>query len=284
MRIGFIGAGKVGFSLGKFFAQGGVPVTGYYSRRRDSAEEAAHFTNTTAFQDIPSLVAACDALFLTVPDGSITQVYRQLPRDMLNSKWICHCSGALSAREAFPGIEETGARGFSVHPLFPVSSKYEAYKELADAFFCVEGDPEGLELVSRLLRGLGCQVQEISAESKVRYHAACVFASNLVCALAQESIDLLEGCGFSRQGALAALAPLMRSNLNHLCQVGPVKALTGPVERCDVSTVAKHLDCFPTPEERELYRLLSRKLVSVALERHPDQQQTYLTMKEVLRD
>lgn len=74
----------------------------------------------------------------------------------------------------------------------------------------------------------------------------------------------------------------MRSNLNHLCQVGPVDALTGPVERCDVSTVAKHLDCFPSPEERELYRLLSRKLVSVAQERHPEQD--YLTMNEVLRD
>lgn len=282
MKIGFIGAGKVGFSLGKFFVQGGVPVTGYYSRRRDSAEEAAHFTNTHAFHDLPSLIAHCDALFLTVPDGSITDVYRQLPQDMLHGKWICHCSGALSAREAFPGIEETGARGFSVHPLFPVSSKYEAYRELADAFFCVEGDPEELESVSRLLRGLGCRVQEISAESKVRYHAACVFGSNLMCALAQESIDLLERCGFSRQGALEALTPLMRSNLNHLCQVGPVDALTGPVERCDVSTVAKHLDCFPSPEERELYRLLSRKLVSVAQERHPEQD--YLTMNEVLRD
>lgn len=148
-------------------------------------------------------------------------------------------------------------------------------------FFCVEGDPEELESVSRLLRGLGCRVQEISAESKVRYHAACVFGSNLMCALAQESIDLLERCGFSRQGPWRP-TPLMRSNLNHLCQVGPVDALTGPVERCDVSTVAKHLDCFPSPEERELYRLLSRKLVSVAQERHPEQD--YLTMNEVLRD
>lgn len=32
MKIGFIGAGKVGFSLGMFFVQGGISVTGYYSR------------------------------------------------------------------------------------------------------------------------------------------------------------------------------------------------------------------------------------------------------------
>ena len=43
MKIGFIGAGKVGFSLGQFFVQGGLPVTGYYSRHRGSAQEAAAF-------------------------------------------------------------------------------------------------------------------------------------------------------------------------------------------------------------------------------------------------
>lgn len=282
MKIGLIGAGKVGFSLGKFFVQGGIPVTGYYSRRRESAAEAANFTQTKAFDELHSLVEQCDVLFLTVPDGTITEVYRQLLPCDLNGKWICHCSGALSSREAFPGIGETGACGYSVHPLFPVSSKYEAYRELADAFFCVEGDPAHLEQVSQLLRGLGCRVQQIAPEEKVRYHAGCVFASNLVCALAQESIELLESCGFSRREALEALTPLMRSNLQHLCDVGPIEALTGPVERCDSTTVSRHLECFPSPEERELYQLLSRKLVSLAREKHPEQ--NYTTMHQVLTD
>ena len=41
MKTGFIGAGKVGFTLGKFFAENNIQVTGYYSRRRESAKEAA---------------------------------------------------------------------------------------------------------------------------------------------------------------------------------------------------------------------------------------------------
>ncbi|MGN1313669.1 MAG: hypothetical protein ACI4VG_01490 [Lachnospiraceae bacterium] len=32
MRIGFIGAGKVGFSLGRYFGENDVCVSGYYSR------------------------------------------------------------------------------------------------------------------------------------------------------------------------------------------------------------------------------------------------------------
>ena len=43
MRIGFIGAGKVGVSLGKFFREGGLPVSGYYNRHREAAQAAADF-------------------------------------------------------------------------------------------------------------------------------------------------------------------------------------------------------------------------------------------------
>ena len=38
MQIGFIGAGKVGVSLGKYFKEKGRNVGGYYSLTRASAE------------------------------------------------------------------------------------------------------------------------------------------------------------------------------------------------------------------------------------------------------
>ena len=50
MKTGFIGAGKVGFSLGKMFAESGLPLTGYYSRQREAAQEAAAFTRNTRIQ------------------------------------------------------------------------------------------------------------------------------------------------------------------------------------------------------------------------------------------
>ena len=46
MKIGFIGAGRVGFTLGKYFCEHGVEVAGYYSRNIQSAQEAAEFTNS----------------------------------------------------------------------------------------------------------------------------------------------------------------------------------------------------------------------------------------------
>ncbi len=269
MNIGLIGAGKVGFSLGKLFAHGGVPVTGYYSRHRESAQEAALFTESTCYTSLEQLIKDSDALFFTVPDGMITTVYREAMQYELSGKRLCHCSGALSAADAFPGIADTGATGYSIHPLFPVSNRYHAYRELAGAFFCLEGDPSGLPIWQNQLESLGLRVQVISAEAKVRYHAACVFASNLMCALMDESISLLTECGFTIDFAQQALAPLVRSNMEHLLQDGPADALTGPVERCDTATVSKHLRCFSTSQERELYRLLSRRLVDVAAQKNP---------------
>lgn len=46
----------------------------------------------------------------------------------------------------------------------------------------------------------------------------------------------------------------MKANLDHLVQDGPQKALTGPVERGDTTTVAKHLACLPQGDGQQLYR------------------------------
>lgn len=280
MKIGFIGAGKVGFSLGRFFVQGGIPVTGYWSRRRESAQEAALFTGTNHYDTLEALVQESDALFLTVPDGAISSVFERLRELEISGKQICHCSGALTAGEAFPGISRTGAHGYSIHPLFPISSKHTAYRELAGAFFCLENSGPHVPQWQALLRSLGPEVQIISGASKVRYHAACAISSNLMCALVQESLDLLETCGFSRRRALQAITPLMRSNLDHLIQDGPVQALTGPVERCDAATVAKHLACFPSGSERELYRAASQKLLEIAARKNPAR--SYQPLEELL--
>ena len=254
MNIGIVGAGKVGFSFGRMLAEKGVRISGYYSRHSDSAREAAEFTNS-----------------ITVPDNAITEVYRQVAEFEIQDKYICHCSGACTAEEAFPGIHAQGAYAISIHLLFPISSKYNCWRELAGAFFCVEGDAQAVEVFVPLLRGLGLQVQTISPESKAQYHLSCALASNFVCALVQRSAELLSGCGFSETDALHALAPLMRSNLAHVIEHGAVSALTGPIERGDTQTVQKHLSCLTERDDRQLYALLGLEQVKMAQEKHSEQ-------------
>ena len=265
MKIGFIGAGKVGFTLGKYFSEHGIDVTGYFSRSEDSAKEAAEFTGSRCFGDIGELIEKSDVLFLTVPDGIITDVYREVVKYPVRDKLICHCSGAMTASKAFPDIRETGAFAYSVHPLFAVSSKFKAYEELADVFFAIEGDEERIDDIEGLLRSACLHYQRIESDSKIGYHCAAAIASNLMIGLVKESVDILGRCGFSSDDALSALTPLIRGNVQHMLDDGLAESLTGPLERGDISTIEKHLGSFADDEagkdEIMLYKLLS-KIVS----------------------
>ena len=43
MKFGFIGAGKVGFSLGKYLADNEMEVVGYYSEFKEDALQSHQF-------------------------------------------------------------------------------------------------------------------------------------------------------------------------------------------------------------------------------------------------
>lgn len=47
-------------------------------------------------------------------------------------------------------------------------------------------------------------------------------------------------------------------------------ALTGPVERADLGTVAKHLNVLAADDDKMLYLLLSKQLLCLAGQKHPD--------------
>jgi len=183
MKIGFIGAGKTGFTLGKYFVDHGVLVSGYFSRCMESAEKAAAFTGTAYFDTLEDVLSASGILFLTVPDTAITEVWNRLKMLPIQNKRICHCSGLMSSAD-FTGIDECRAFGYSIHPLFAIASKTESYKKIEQAVFTIEGSKEHLCCFQQLFERLGNQVCIISPDQKVKYHGAAVFLSNHVTALA----------------------------------------------------------------------------------------------------
>lgn len=282
MKIGFIGAGKVGCSLGKYLSTKGIELAGYADHDPAAAAEAAEFTNTRAFGSEEELAGACDVLFLTVPDGLISSVYGRLGDGLLQGKLVCHCSGSISSAEAFPGIREKGAFGYSIHPLFAVSDRFTAYRELADAFFTLEGDEEKIGRMEELLSRAGLRYRIIPPGEKSRYHLAASIVSNLVMALMDTGLRELGKCGFGEEEARQAVSPLAGGNLRHALEAGPVKALTGPVERGDTVTLRKHLDCFSDEEDRQMYVLLSRKLLRMAEKKNPNRD--YAEMEKFLND
>ena len=270
MRIGFIGAGKVGCTLGLYLHDTN-DIVGYYSKTAASAHEAATLTGSQVFDSMLDLCEVCDLVFFTTPDGCIGSTWEQVAQDprahnALAGTIVAHCSGALSS-EVFQGAHDLDAFPYSVHPLFAISSKTSTAAELHQAFFAIEGASEHLEEVMSLFQSLGNEVRAIPTEAKTLYHAAAVMASNHVVALYQLASEQLVNCGFDEQGAQQALAPLFLGNAKHVAEDGTFASLTGPAERGDLTTIAKHLAVLDG-EAKEAYEVLNDVALRVASRKH----------------
>lgn len=272
MRIGFIGAGKVGCSLGKYLREsaGDWQIEGYFSRSTDSAKEAAVFTDSRVIDQVELLAQIADVIFVTTPDGAIADIWKELcdSGTSLEDKLVVHCSGLL-ASSVFSGAKERGVTAASLHPLYAVSDRLHSYKALSNALFTLEGSGGRLEELQQMLEASGLAIQRIDAGSKTKYHAAATISSNLMVGLAELAIGLLHDCGFDRAHARIALRPLMQGNLDAIMEMDTVDALTGPAERADANTVAAHLKTL-TGGDREIYRLLTEKLIAIAKQKNPD--------------
>ena len=185
----------------------------------------------------------------------------------LGGKIFVHCSGAL-ASDVFEGAKELGASAVAMHPLYAVSSRFGCWRELEQAWFSLEGDPEGTHVLEALLRARGNHVLHVAPKNKTRYHAAAVMASNLVVGLYNMAASELAQCGISPEDAQAALAPLFLGNAAHIAEDGVAASLTGPAVRGDWATLNAHLAVLEGDERRlAAYRSLTDELIAIA---HPD--------------
>ena len=250
MRIGFIGAGKVGCSLGKYFVNTGIDVAGYFCKNTTSLEFATEFTNTKKFETAQSLTDASDIIFLTVPDSQIAVVYESIKT---NEKIFVHCSGALSSTVFYDNIY-----GYSLHPFMAINDKRCSYKQLGTANFTLEGNEEKIHLIKNLVKNN--EVYIISAENKPLYHASAVFASNFSVALGAIATELLQKSGFTNTDIIF---DIMENNIKNMKSSGIINSLTGPVARGDIDTIKKHMSVLHS-DELEIYKLLSKKLAELA--------------------
>lgn len=267
MKIGFIGGGKVGFSLGKYFVLNNVNVTGYFSRTYGSALEASEFTKTRAYKNIEELINDSDTIFITTSDDAISNIWQDIQRFNLKDKIICHTSGSLSSK-IFSNINNSGAFGYSIHPIYPFSNKYTSYKNLKAAYFSIEGCEKYKHRLTDLIESLGNKVILRDSDKTALYHLASVTVSNLVLSLLNLGCTYLQECGINSDDSLNALLPLIESNLENIKEKGFIDALTGPVERCDVKTIKHHIEAIPK-EHISLYKTLSQNLIEIAKIKNP---------------
>ena len=157
----------------------------------------------------------------------------------------------------------------TLHPLVSFADARVAVEGLHEVAFGIEGDEPARVVAGRIVRALGARAVILEAENLALYHAGAVIASNYVVAMADTARSLLVKAGVPAEQALPVLIPLLASVVQNLAQVGLPGALTGPVERGDVTVVERHLGTLAAraPELVELYRLVGRDVLRLAREK-----------------
>lgn len=261
-NIGFIGAGRVGVSLGKYFSINGLKLKGYYSKSVKSAKEAADFTKSNFYTELKTLIKDCNIIFITTPDDIVERIWNEIKKYNLKNKIICHSSGSLSS-SIFSNINTLGAFGYSIHPMCAFSDKFNTYKILNKIYFSIEGDIKYLSILESIFTSMGNKVITIDKAKKPIYHLANVTVSNLVLSLLNIGCSYLKECDIDYETAKNALMPLIENNINNIKNSGFIDSITGPVERGDLETIRKHLNVIPF-EDIELYKRLSLNLVDLS--------------------
>jgi predicted short-subunit dehydrogenase-like oxidoreductase (DUF2520 family) len=265
VRIGILGAGRLGTLLARALVLAGQEVTVVWSRDAERAAALARSLGRCRSRAIAqSAVDAADLIFITTPDDVIERFACSL--EWWRGQSVVHCSGALDT-SVLSTAAEVGADIGSFHPLQSITeaSGPEALRGVSIAI-----EARGLMRVrlADIARSLGSYPITLNPGSKARYHAGATIASNYLVTLASCATELLESAGLSQEEALAALLPLMRGTLENLSSLGLPDALTGPIARGDLMTVIRHRQALgSTPEIDEIYQCLGRRTLTLAMER-----------------
>jgi predicted short-subunit dehydrogenase-like oxidoreductase (DUF2520 family) len=218
-QLGIVGDGRVARHFGHYFNLLGIPVR-TWSRR-------------TPAPSPPDALGRCHAVLLLISDDAIVPFVQSWPT--LRKSRLVHCSGVL----ATPLAE-------AAHPLMTFGPDlYDLATYRAIPFILDEGRTP----LAELLPGLPNPWFTIPAAARPYYHALCVMAGNFSTLLWQKLFDEFE----ARFGipASAAHPYAARVAANLLADRG--RALTGPLSRHDVRTIAANLEALEGDPFHDVY-------------------------------
>ena len=267
IKIGFIGPGKVGVSLGRYFTHKGLILSGFYGTNTETTTDAAEITKSKFYDNIQDIIKDSDILFITTPDDIISIIDKELSKFDLKNKSICHASGSLKSN-VLCNAKQSGALVYSIHPIYAFSNKNTNLHDMETIYFSIEGDyfDEENSLLGKVIKTLGNKYFVRDEESSSMYHLANVFVSNLTLSLLDIGTSYLKKLGLNENEALQAVKPLINGNIESIVKKGFVNSLTGPVLRGDISTIEKHLSVLEKKDE-DLYKSLSLNLLSLVAKR-----------------
>jgi len=266
-----IGAGKVGTTLGRVLVEQGHAVDCVISRTLTSARAGGRFIGCrTVSTDLAAIPAGVNLMLITTPHSAVADVARNLSRLERSFKGVavCHASGMLTA-EVLEPLKKKGATVFSFHPLqtFPRSfPPKDILPNVRNIYYGVDGSAAGLKAAEALARALQGHLFRAPPNMRAFYHAACVVASNHLTTLFWVLDTMYRQIEPQGKNFLSLFYPIIMATISNIRSTSPEEALTGPIARGGVETVARHLDALAeyAPSSIPFYVALSQETVRLA--------------------
>lgn len=266
-RAALVGPGRLGSLVARGLAAAGVRVervAGGSDAARAALGGAIAGLRGTEVRDVADGV---DLVVLAVPDRAIAPVVDELVRAdaVREGQGVVHLSGALGLAP-LRRAALAGAWTAACHPALTAPAGGDDPSVLVGVVWAVTAAPAARDRARDLVERLGGDPVDVAEEARAGHHAALAVASNAVGAAVVTARRLLSAAGTA--GAVdpsRLLGPLAHASVD-AALAGGAPALTGPVVRGDVATVAAHLRAIGTdaPELADAYRTLMRAvLVSV---------------------
>lgn len=236
--VAIVGCGRAGGSIGIALERAGYRIGAVWSQSREGRERARQLVSAPVLGDLGDVAATADVVILSVPDGAITEVARQLAEQVRDGQLVVHTSGAMTV-DALAPASERGASIGSMHPLQTLPDPHRGADALDGAAVAVTCSEEDRSFLHRLAAGWGGLPFPLPDDVRVLYHAAAVFASNYVVTTVWAATKLFEELGVGNARPL--LGPLVRTTVENVLTQGSERAVTGPVVRGDVETLRRHV-------------------------------------------
>jgi predicted short-subunit dehydrogenase-like oxidoreductase (DUF2520 family) len=265
LRVGVVGAGRVGVTLAAALARSGHEVVSVSAVSQASVQRAARVLPGVPVRRPPEVVADAGLVLLTVPDDALPGLVAGLAATgaPLAGRMLVHTSGRHGTGVLDPATRH-GALPLALHPVMTFTGRPGDIDRLAGICFGVTA-PEALRpAAAALVIEMGGEPVFIGEQSRILYHAALAGAANHLVSLVVQSAELLGKVGVPDPARM--LTPLLSAALDNALRLGD-EGLTGPVARADAEAVASHLDALleASPEALRVYVALARLTADRAL-------------------
>jgi predicted short-subunit dehydrogenase-like oxidoreductase (DUF2520 family) len=240
LALNLIGAGHVGRVFGRLWAeQGSFRIQQVLTRSAASAQQAVDFIGAGSVATAYDQLQPAAVHVLAVGDDQIVAASEALARAVpLKDSIVFHCSGALTS-DQLHAAREAGALVASVHPIRSFADPAAVAAQFSGTFCGIEGDDGALAVLTPALQAIGAQPVTINASAKTVYHAAAVFASNYLVTVLDAALRAYQAAGIPEPVARQLAQPLASESMANVFRLGAAAALSGPIARGDLATVAR---------------------------------------------